>query len=64
MCDSLIFPKAPKRLLYLMDLSEEREIVLRLVTLAANLTCTATTHELNPIVDLPPEDKAAAPETM
>lgn len=47
-----------------MDLSEERDVVLRLVTLLANLACTATTHELNPILDLPPEDKAAAPDTM
>ncbi|CAL8078723.1 unnamed protein product [Orchesella dallaii] len=64
MVPSLLAAQAPKRLLYLMDLTEEREIVLRLVTLLANLTCTATTHDLNPIVDLPPEDKAAAPETM
>jgi len=50
--------------LYLFDASENVEVVMRLVTLLANLSSTATTHELNPILDLPPEEKAASPDTM
>ena len=57
--------QAPKRLLYMLDGSEESvEVLLRLVNLLANLTCTASTHRLNPTVDLPAEDKAASPDTM
>lgn len=46
-----------------MDVSEEREIVLRLVNLLANMACTANARSLKP-EDLPVEDKAAAPDTM
>jgi hypothetical protein len=64
MVPALLGAHAPRRLLYLMDAPEEPEVVLRVMTLLANLAATARTHDLNPTLDLPPEDKAPAPETM
>jgi len=64
MVPSLLAAQAPKRLLYLLDSNAEMEVLLRVVTLLANLTSTATTHKLSPTQDLPPEEKAASPDTM
>jgi len=60
----LLGGQAPRRLLYLMDSPEEAEVVLRVMTLLANVASTARIHSLSPTQDLPPEDKAPAPETM
>ncbi|OXA52525.1 armadillo repeat-containing protein 10 isoform X2 [Folsomia candida] len=64
MVPSLLAAQAPKRLLYLLDNNEEQEVLLRVLTLLANLTSTAATHDLSPTQDLPPEEKAASPDTM
>lgn len=52
MVPSLFAAHPPQRLVYLMDVSEEREIVLRLVTLLANLICAANVKSLK-TEDLP-----------
>jgi len=58
------FFKAPRRLIYLLDPSTNEEILLRVVTLLANLTNIAKELKLDPTIDLPAEDKAASPDTM
>jgi hypothetical protein len=60
---ALLF-KAPRRLIYLLDPSTNEEILLRVVTLLANLTHFAKELKLDPTIDLPAEDKAASPDTM
>lgn len=40
------------------------DILLRVVTLLANLSKTVRELNLDPAVDLPAEDKAASPDTM
>jgi len=47
-----------------LDNSEGHEVLLRVLTLLANMTSTAATHDLSPTQDLPPEEKAASPDTM
>lgn len=61
MVPSLFAAHPPQRLVYLMDVSEEREIVLRLVTLLANLICAANVKSLK-TEDLPEliDDNTAA----
>lgn len=61
MVPSLFAAHPPQRLVYLMDVSEEREIVLRLVTLLANLICAANVKSLKS-EDLPEliDDNTAA----
>jgi hypothetical protein len=56
--------QAPKRLIYLLDPLTNEDILLRVVTLLANLTTAVKEHELDPTKDLPAEDKAASPDTM
>jgi hypothetical protein len=51
-------------LIYLLDPSTNEEILLRVVTLLANLTNIAKELKLDPTIDLPAEDKAASPDTM
>jgi len=58
------FFQAPKRLIYLLDPLTNEEILLRVVTLLANLTTAVKDQEIDPSVDLPAEDKAASPDTM
>jgi hypothetical protein len=48
----------------LLDPSTNEEILLRVVTLLANLTNFAKELKLDPTIDLPAEDKAASPDTM
>lgn len=62
MVPSLFAAHPPQRLVYLMDVSEEREIVLRLVTLLSNLICAANTKSLK-TEDLPVllDDTTGAP---
>lgn len=64
MVPSLLAAEAPRRLIYLLDPSTNEEILLRVVTLLANLTNFAKELKLDPSVDLPAEDKAASPDTM
>jgi hypothetical protein len=47
-----------------LDNQDEPEVLLRVLTLLANLSSTAAIHGLSPTQDLPPEDKAASPDTM
>lgn len=56
--------QAPRQLIRLLDLTINEEVLLRVVTLLANLTKTAVELDLDPAVDLPAEDKAASPDTM
>ncbi|KAK7868758.1 hypothetical protein R5R35_002553 [Gryllus longicercus] len=64
MVPSLLAAQAPRRLIYLLDPSTNEEILLRVVTLLANLTTAAKDQNLDPTIDLPAEDKAASPDTM
>ncbi|XP_066997424.1 armadillo repeat-containing X-linked protein 1 isoform X2 [Anabrus simplex] len=64
MVPSLLAAQAPRRLIYLLDPSTNEDILLRVVTLLANLTNTAKEQNLDPTIDLPAEDKAASPDTM
>lgn len=56
--------QAPRRLIYLLDQNMNEDILLRVVTLLANLSKTVRELNLDPAVDLPAEDKAASPDTM
>lgn len=56
--------QAPRRLIHLLDLTVNDEVLLRVITLLANLTKTARELNLDPAIDLPAEDKAASPDTM
>ncbi|GLH08332.1 Armadillo repeat-containing protein 10 [Gryllus bimaculatus] len=64
MVPSLLAAQAPRRLIYLLDPSTNEEILLRVVTLLANLTTAAKDQNLDPTIDLPAEDKAASPDTI
>ncbi|KAF4532266.1 hypothetical protein B566_EDAN016448 [Ephemera danica] len=55
---------APKRLIYLLDPLTSEDLLLRVVTLLANLTTAVKEEELDPTIDLPAEDKAASPDTI
>lgn len=50
--------------MHLLDMTVDGQVLLRVVTLLANLTKTARDLNLDPAVDLPPEGKAASPDTM
>lgn len=56
--------QAPRRLIYFVDDSVNEEILLRVLTLLSNLTQAAKAMQIDPSIDLPPEDKAASPDTM
>nr|CAD7428635.1 unnamed protein product [Timema monikensis] len=64
MVPSLLAAQAPRRLIYFLDPSTNEDILLRVVTLLANLTTTAKEQKLDPTIDLPAEDKAASPDTI
>jgi len=64
MVPSLLAAEAPGKLIYMLDLSMPEDIILRVTTLLANLTSVAKKMNIDPIYDLPPENKAAAPDTM
>ncbi|XP_054279979.1 uncharacterized protein LOC128998048 isoform X2 [Macrosteles quadrilineatus] len=64
MVPSLLAAQAPRRLIHLLDLTTKEEILLRVVTLLANLSKTARDMNIDPAIDLPAEDKAASPDTM
>ncbi|XP_071440237.1 G-protein coupled receptor-associated sorting protein 2-like isoform X1 [Hetaerina americana] len=64
MVPSLLAAQAPRRLIYLLDPSTNNEVLLRVLTLLANLTVSAKDQQLDPTVDLPAEDKAASPDTI
>lgn len=48
----------------MIDMSVPDDVVLRVCTLLANITTAAKRLKIDPIHDLPAEDKAAAPDTM
>ncbi|XP_022181390.1 uncharacterized protein LOC111041429 isoform X4 [Myzus persicae] len=60
----LLGGQAPKKLLSMLHLNENEDILLRVVTLFSNLTDAVKAMELDPVLDLPVEDKAAAPDTI
>ncbi|KAJ1520025.1 hypothetical protein ONE63_004255 [Megalurothrips usitatus] len=64
MVPSLLAAQAPRKLIYLLDPHTHEDVLLRVVTLLANLTTAAKQQQLDPTVDLPAEDKAASPDTM
>lgn len=55
--------QAPTRLIYLLDMSMTEDIVLRVLTLLANIATVTKQMNIDPL-DLPAKDKAAAPDTM
>jgi len=68
-CNDNIVPhllggKAPKKLLSMLNLNEKEDILLRVVTLFSNLTDAVKAMELDPVLDLPVEEKAPSPDTM
>jgi len=56
--------QAPKKLLSMLNLNENEDILLRVVTLFSNLTDAVKAMELDPVIDLPVQDKAPAPDTL
>ncbi|XP_073999144.1 armadillo repeat-containing X-linked protein 3-like [Rhodnius prolixus] len=64
MIPSLLAAQAPRKLLHLLDLSTNEDLLLRIVTLLANLTQGVRNLNIDPILDLPLEDKAPSPDTM
>jgi hypothetical protein len=60
---SFSFPQAPGCVLDLLQPTEEVDIVLRWLTILANIMSTTKNSRLTS-GDLPTDDKAASPETM
>ena len=58
-----MFSQAPSKLIYMLDMSMPEEVVLRVLTLLANLASVTKRLDIDPL-DLPAENKAAAPDTM
>nr|CAG4637459.1 EOG090X0H1B [Ceriodaphnia reticulata]SVE73279.1 EOG090X0H1B [Ceriodaphnia reticulata] len=54
---------APSKLIYMLDVSIPDEVVLRVLTLLANIASVTKRTKIDPL-DLPAENKAAAPDTM
>nr|CAH0098800.1 unnamed protein product [Daphnia galeata] len=63
MIPSLLAAQAPSKLIYMLDMSMPEEVVLRVLTLLANIASVTKRLEIDPL-DLPAENKAAAPDTM
>lgn len=63
---ALLGSPAPTRLLYLLspESNSHVEILLRVVTLIANLVVSTKEYQINPIIHLQQQDKAPSPETM
>ena len=64
MIPSLLAAEAPSRLIYMLDAKMPPDALLRVTTLLANLASAAKRLRIRPDLDLPAEDKAAAPDTM
>ncbi|KAL1129696.1 hypothetical protein AAG570_012640 [Ranatra chinensis] len=64
MIPSLLASQAPKKLIYLLDITTNEEVLLRVVTLLAHLTQGVRNLDIDPTIDLPLEDKAPSPDTM
>ncbi|XP_050689786.1 uncharacterized protein LOC126982097 isoform X2 [Eriocheir sinensis] len=64
MIPSLLAAEGPSHLSTLVDSSTDEAVLLRVLTLLATLTHAVTQDDLNPSTDLPPENKAAAPDTI
>ncbi|XP_042206960.1 uncharacterized protein LOC121855860 isoform X2 [Homarus americanus] len=64
MIPSLLAAEGPRKLSSLVVSTTNEAILLRVLTLLATLANTVCEDALNPSLDLPPEDKAAAPDTM
>ncbi|VVC29536.1 Hypothetical protein CINCED_3A005441 [Cinara cedri] len=64
MIPHLLGGQAPKKLLSMLNLNENEDILLRVVTLFSNITDSVNAMELDPVLDLPVEQKAAAPDTI
>lgn len=62
-CRVSIF-QGPRRLSALVEGNTDEAVLLRVLTLLATLAHAVAEDDLNPSVDLPPENKAAAPDTM
>ncbi|KAK4024019.1 armadillo repeat-containing protein 10 [Daphnia magna] len=63
MVPSLLAAQAPSKLIYMVDISMPEEVVLRVLTLLANLASVTKRLNIDPL-HLPAENKAAAPDTM
>ena len=55
--------QAPSKLIYMLDISMPEEVILRVLTLLANIASVTKRTKIDPL-DLPAENKAAAPDTM
>ena len=55
--------QAPSKLIYMLDMSMPEDVVLRVLTLLANIASITKRLEIDAL-DLPAENKAAAPDTM
>ncbi|KAG0727007.1 hypothetical protein GWK47_035521 [Chionoecetes opilio] len=64
MVPSLLAAEGPRQLSALVEGSTDEAVLLRVLTLLATLAHAVSEEELNPSVDLPPENKAAAPDTI
>ncbi|XP_069979796.1 uncharacterized protein [Penaeus vannamei] len=64
MIPSLLAAEGPRKLSSLVVPETNEAILLRVLTLLATLAHAVSEDNLNPSVDLPPEDKAAAPDTI
>uniref|UniRef100_A0A0P4VYJ8 Armadillo repeat-containing domain-containing protein n=1 Tax=Scylla olivacea TaxID=85551 RepID=A0A0P4VYJ8_SCYOL len=64
MIPSLLAAEGPRRLSVLVEGGTEEAVLLRVLTLLATLAHAVAEDDLDPSVDLPPENKAAAPDTI
>ncbi|XP_071531539.1 uncharacterized protein [Panulirus ornatus] len=64
MIPSLLAAEGPRKLSTLVVPTTSEAILLRVLTLLATLAQAVCEDDLNPSLDLPPEDKAAAPDTI
>ena len=61
---SIFIFQAPEYVWNMLDETQAEDQLLRVVTLLANLVCTAHKQNLDPTLDLPLDDKTAEPDSM
>ncbi|KAB7495328.1 Armadillo repeat-containing protein 10 [Armadillidium nasatum] len=64
MIPSLLAAEGPRKLCYLVSMETADPLLLRTLTLLSALSSSVKYDHIDPSLDLPPEEKAASPETM
>ncbi|RXG70355.1 Armadillo repeat-containing protein 10 [Armadillidium vulgare] len=64
MIPSLLAAEGPRKLCYLVSMETADPLLLRTLTLLSALSSSVKYDHIDPSLDLPPEEKAASPDTM